>query len=301
MEEQWDNLIVLDACRYDFFKLLYKKYFRGILEKIESVGASTPEWCVNTFSNYYDDVVYISANPHINSKTAIWNGSWAAKDHFHKIVNVWLWGWDEELRTVHPKEVNRGFRAAKEKYPEKRFILHYMQPHAPYISHQPKVQFRQPIVNRKDGEPPPFPEKLAKKLLFLGKRANLHTARRFNIHIQKTLLKIYELLGFSPADRMDAVRRELGDKGLKQLYAQNLRIVLQYVASLIHTLSGTTFITADHGEYLGELGDYGHLAKLYDPLLLEVPWFKVEEVKTAGIRKQRIREKIKALKASHEI
>ncbi len=29
IEEDWDNLIILDACRYDFFERVYKDYLAG--------------------------------------------------------------------------------------------------------------------------------------------------------------------------------------------------------------------------------------------------------------------------------
>lgn len=45
---------------------------------------------------------YISANPYINSKVAV--GGFNAKNHFHRIVDVWRTGWDGELGTVHPKK-----------------------------------------------------------------------------------------------------------------------------------------------------------------------------------------------------
>lgn len=296
MERNWDYLIVLDACRYDYFAKVYKDYFEGELEKINSVGVATPEWCVNTFQEKYEDVVYISANPHINSVTSIWDGKWAAKDHFHKVIDVWKWGWDDDLRTVHPREVNSAFIANKGKYPGKRFIIHYMQPHAPYLAYQPLVQFRQPIVDRNTEKPLPFSVKIARKALFLGKRANLHLARTFGIHIRKFLWQIHELLGFQPVNRIDAVRREIGDLGLRKVYEKNLRIVLRYVTNLLSDLSGKIFITSDHGEYLGELGDYGHLSKLYDPILLEVPWFRIREVKTTGVWKRKVKRKIQEMK-----
>lgn len=294
MNEKWDYLIVLDACRFDYFQQVYKEYFQGELEEIGSTGAATPEWCVNTFQKKYNDIIYISANPHINSKTTIWNGKWAAKDHFFRIIDVWKWGWDEDLRTVPPKEVNKAFTIYKDKYPEKRFIIHYMQPHAPYLHYQPKYQFKQPIVNRNTTKNKDKFEKFRKKILFLSKRANLHLATSLGIHIRKFTWKLNELLRFPPVNRMDAVRREIRDNGLRQAYADNLKTVLRHVANLANNLSGNIYITSDHGEYLGESGDYGHLAQLYDPILLEVPWFKVKTVKKVDTKEQ-IREKIREM------
>ncbi len=66
-EEDWDHLIVLDGCRYDYFLKVYTSFLEGKLEKVVSVGSNTVEWRDNSFPGNYDDVVYVSANPHINS------------------------------------------------------------------------------------------------------------------------------------------------------------------------------------------------------------------------------------------
>ena len=95
MKESWDYLIVLDACRYDYFKLEYEKFFHGELENRVSLGSATPEWCRKQFKKYFSDVVYVSGNPYINSKTAI--AGFDAKKHFHKVIDVWDFGWSEEL------------------------------------------------------------------------------------------------------------------------------------------------------------------------------------------------------------
>ena len=53
MEEPWDFLIVLDACRFDAFNYVYGDYLEGELEKVISVGSSTIEWCKNAFQKQY--------------------------------------------------------------------------------------------------------------------------------------------------------------------------------------------------------------------------------------------------------
>ena len=58
----------------------------------------------------------------------------SAKKHFYMVVNVWDFGWDERIGTVPPGEINRAVLRFYLKYPRKRFIIHYMQPHAPYLS-----------------------------------------------------------------------------------------------------------------------------------------------------------------------
>jgi hypothetical protein len=44
MQEYWDYLIILDACRYDYFGKFCKQYFSGRLEKRWSLGSSIIKW-----------------------------------------------------------------------------------------------------------------------------------------------------------------------------------------------------------------------------------------------------------------
>lgn len=131
MEEDWDTLIILDVCRYDYFKRVYQDYLKGALRKIISPGAYTHEWVDEVFGNKeFDDVVYVSANPHINSKGVTRPGyDFNPRKSFHKVIDAWDWGWDEELGTVHPKGVSKAAGMARARYPRKRLIAHFMQPH----------------------------------------------------------------------------------------------------------------------------------------------------------------------------
>ncbi len=62
MRESWDYLIILDACRYDYLERCYLNFFQGELSKKMSNGSCTSEWLNNSFPDYYDDVIYITAN-----------------------------------------------------------------------------------------------------------------------------------------------------------------------------------------------------------------------------------------------
>jgi hypothetical protein len=82
---------------------------------------------------------------------------------------------------------------------------------------------------------------------------------------------------------------------LKISYKQNLNLVMYYAASLLLYLDGTTVITADHGENLGE--KFGGTAKLghanYNEFCWSVPWLRVQnKTRLKKIRKsnEKIRE-----------
>jgi hypothetical protein len=52
--EEWDNLIILDACKYDYFEKLLKKRMKEKLEYRISQGSNTPH-STNTqaFSTFF--------------------------------------------------------------------------------------------------------------------------------------------------------------------------------------------------------------------------------------------------------
>jgi len=279
MEADWDCLIILDACRYDYFCQLYKEYLSGELEKVISLGSTTEEWCNKSFQGKYDDVVYISANPIINSKVEI--KGFSAKNHFHKVLDVWSYGWNEKLGTVHPEKVNQAVLNLKNTnlYFQKRLVIHYLQPHAPYIA----------VKDRSTGFPQP---QIYDNRVLTGINNDSHSKgtmvaeeilnsltpildRGTRLFIGNLSWKIRELLNLPPASPLDAVRRTAGIQGLRKAYLENLKLVLKYVKDLVKNLPGNIVITSDHGELLGEGGRYSHFARSSDSLLVEVPWLRV--------------------------
>lgn len=284
LDEDWDNLIILDACRYDYFEKLYHPYLKGDLKKACSPGSSTIEWCKNSFQEKRDDVVYISSNPFINSKVDVLN--FKALDLFHVIINVWDWGWNKELGTVHPKTVNDVVKKVKDYYSNKRFIIHYLQPHEPYLCYAGSLGFPKPKPHswafmsvfemfKLDGlgQLNTLLSKMFGKMF--GKLSKL-SARNTKLGGVSPLWKIREFLNLPATSPLEAVRRKVGDVGLREAYADNLRFVLKYVAKIVKLLPGVTIVTSDHGERLGEGKRYSHPPGLFDPLLIEIPWFTVK-------------------------
>lgn len=122
LEQDWDNLIILDACRYDLFSNI--NTIRGNLEKFTSRGTATGEFMRENFGGVTaQDVVYVSANPNPASVEA----------KFAAVKEVWDYGWDESLHTVPPEIMVDETIKAEEEYPNKRIISHFLQPHYPWI------------------------------------------------------------------------------------------------------------------------------------------------------------------------
>lgn len=131
LDEDWDNLIILDACRYDSF--VEHADIPGKLEHRYSLGSATPEFIRSNFTDKtLNGTVYLGANTWLlKLKTEI-N---AEIHHFVDLQNgdyevSWV---DESLKVVAPETVTRFAKQIQKKYPNKRHIIHYLQPHHPFV------------------------------------------------------------------------------------------------------------------------------------------------------------------------
>ena len=275
VNEQWDYLIVLDACRYDFFERQYSRHLEGQLSKKISLGGSTPEWRNNAFPGRYDDIIYITSNPMINAAQDVYG--YRAGEHFGRVVEVWKDGWDEDRGTVMPDMVTNAAIDVIEKNPETRCVIHYLQPHAPYVGsdipstgHSSAERFGRGLsCGEQDNSVPAFKRKVLALLLRLFRENNL-----LGNHPEWFLRKWLNIPAMSP---LENALRSLGREGLKRAYQANLDLVLGQVAVLIEHLSGTIVVTADHGELLGENRCYGHPPKSANPIQFEVPWLVIKK------------------------
>lgn len=131
VEKDWDYLIILDACRFDYFNTEYKKYLKGKLSLAKSRGSCTKEWLKNNFEEYQNKTVVVSANPYYSEN--ILKGIFGFNPFFY-IKNVWKNEWNKKLNTVKPEKITKVVLNLKKKFPNKKFIIHYMQPHHPFIN-----------------------------------------------------------------------------------------------------------------------------------------------------------------------
>lgn len=128
----WDNLIVLDACRYDVFKEVAE--LPGELNKVESKASATAQWLRSNFSGVdLADTVYVTGNPQLYRHKHEGAGEDPIDISFYDRDDVWQNNWADEYRTVLPEPITDAGREAAKKHPHKRLIVHYMQPHAPYV------------------------------------------------------------------------------------------------------------------------------------------------------------------------
>jgi hypothetical protein len=147
MGEKWDYIIILDACRYDFFKKNYKVLSQGHLEKKQSLASCTYEWLEKNFADkHYADTVYITANPRIHTN---WFWKWILKNKnpFCHIEDVWKYAWNERSGAVTPREMTKAVLKIIKKYPSKRIIIHYIQPHPPYLDENGEKIIKSKLLN----------------------------------------------------------------------------------------------------------------------------------------------------------
>lgn len=264
-ETDWDVLIILDACRYDYFEEEYEDYLKGNLKKVESPGSWTVEWLKEIFNDFWE-VVYVSGNPFINTY-GIERDDFEPTKVFDKIINVWEGGWKEDFNVLPPGKVGRKVRIARAKYPQSPIIGHFLQPHGPYLD----------LAEEGEGNPRTKDfgdtEKGIRRTF-----ANLFI-KLFGYPRFRTFRRIMVVLGKARKSPLELVAEKYGDYGIKNLYRSNLRHVLEEVSRTVDRLPDSKIvITSDHGEFLGEEGDYGHCEYGYNhPVLREVPWLEVEE------------------------
>jgi hypothetical protein len=275
VESDWDYCLVLDACRYDVFSEVYDEYLDGTLERRRSLGSSTPEWATRTLTGELD-VAYFSGNPFINSlgiplNELKWGAScdyeWTATDHLAEIIDVWQEGWDDSLGTVPPDSLSESFsqhQAAVERCD--RTVLHYMQPHAPFLGRgdgKKLTRIRKGIKKQGEGDD---------DSLFAPIGDRVRPLLESVLEGSSLAMKAGLMLELDTASVLSNGTRET----VMEHHEVNLRIALDSIVELVEQLDGDIVVTADHGEAFGEQGVWEHHIETHIPPLIEVPWLDVE-------------------------
>lgn len=236
MSRDWDNLLLLDACRYDYFRC--QNTISGELNPVISHGGQSWEFMRGNFvDKQFHDTIYVTANPHTGK---------LANDLFYTVEQLHLNEWNDEQETVLPQSVVEAATRIYQQYPDKRLIVHFMQPHRPYLGDTAK--------------------RLQRK----------HDVTGFNRHLA------YGDEGPDTASFATLIERgEISIQKAKKAYSETLDIVLESVNELLKLLSGKSVVSADHGELLGEkivpftTPKFGHSHKyIRNEILYKVPWLE---------------------------
>lgn len=235
MDEDWDVLIVLDGCRDDLFRdgvdiSRFDKYETRI-----SAGSATNEWSYKNFSGQaLSDTIYTTANPVVSREV---------QTAFYAFFEVWRDGFDEDLGTVPPEAVTKTAIDTLAEHPEKRLIVHYLQPHYPFINH-PELRY-----------------------------ASFSGTDEINMTSSQTGADdVWEALDLGLVD----------ENTVWDAYSDNLNQVMSSIDDLLSEIEGRAVITSDHGNLIGErvsplrIPLYGHPAHIYHDSLRCVPWAVIE-------------------------
>lgn len=236
MSQDWDNLILLDACRFDFFE--NQNSFDGDLRAVISKGARSWEFMEANFEGRkLHDTIYVTANPHVGHLS----------DSTFYTVESLLNHWQEDPGTVPPGEVAQAAAELHEKHPNKRLIVHFMQPHLPFLG---------PTADR------------------CRDRIDL---RGYRTHDEGSRYESGSGMSWWAAARRGYISRA----EIRQAYSESLEIVFRHTQELVERLDGKSIISSDHGEMLGERISrftprrYGHPKGLYTKELRKVPWLEL--------------------------
>lgn len=132
-DREWDVLVVIDACRYDLFESTASDHpIHSQLDTVDSVyscASATNEWLTKiaespdeTLSNTF----YVSGSGHIDAFPKF-------KDSLQGCEDVWKYSHSSELRTVPAEAVTNAAIRVFRTVDVDRFIVHYVQPHAPFV------------------------------------------------------------------------------------------------------------------------------------------------------------------------
>lgn len=244
-------LVMLDACRHDFFSEAYQDYLSGELTEVWASGRWTAQYCSRTWTEEYD-LVYVNSMPVFSDfYFELRDMDFRPSEHIKDLTHIWESEWDASLGTTPAKEItNEALRRANADGPT-RIVAHYAQPHVPYVGEKT-------IGSWSTDE------------AALGEDAELREvlAQDRKRPTQVVLDKIYN--------------GEVSDSELKEAYRSNLEYVLAEVERLVHRVDCPVVITGDHGEHLGEGGRYLHEED--STVVRRVPWFVVspDELGTAS-------------------
>ncbi len=173
--EDWDNLIILDACRYDIFANIAD--LPGKLEYRLSKAGATKEFIQSNFvGEKHYDTVYVTGNS--------WMLKLQAESSVHAVYDV----------VEHPEDGNKPTRITEcakkvaDKHPNKRLIVHYIRPHHPFIGPLASDYF-----SGIDDQPPDLYNQIQ------SGEANISDETLLNLYIDNLefiLPKVEELLGY---------------------------------------------------------------------------------------------------------
>ena len=263
----------------------------GNWKKGDLVEVARPNGYTKPSKKSLKQTIYFSANPHINNlnihlgktkddltrrKYNHLNWKWDPTEHFKKVIDIWDKNWDKKELTVLPKKVNR--EISKNNTTGNRKIIHYMQPHRPYLFFNDSYKTKGLDKGRKKTKNENIEKDNSYRKDKFYEEVKVLLKQILNKIDKRKQWKIKKIFG-GDLTSFQKMIIDIGLRGIKKRYKNNLKIVLKNVNNLVDSLEGKIVITSDHGEAFGEEGEYLHPYNSNNPVLREVPWLEVKDTK----------------------
>lgn len=243
-ERDWDALVVLDACRTDAFRAVAPEYpFVGPSEPIWSRGSHSHEWMARTFTEPYREAI---------GETAYVNPNGYADLLFEDGV-------------IPPKRPTPVDCSRNDVVTDEDFLL--------LDNVHDKVDDEE--YDTYGTVPPRY---ITDRAIHVGRtldpeRLVVHYFQPHNPLIGRALREDREPGEVERHAYEYAEAGRLATGEVQELYLDNLRAALDEVALLRENLAlESVAITADHGDWIGEFGRYGHPEGIVHPSVRRVPW-----------------------------
>jgi len=134
LRSRWRTLIIMDAARADYTYELDRRF-----QVAEALGGITHVWCAELWKLLPEPMTHVTANPVVS-----WKREQTGAAHVN-VVEAWRELWREfgrhRVGSVHPTDLTVfTLRWVEEHGMPRRLVVHYLQPHAPYIAYDLPVR-----------------------------------------------------------------------------------------------------------------------------------------------------------------
>lgn len=272
-DREWDVLVILDACRPDQMAAVLDEYGQLPDEAAThwSRGSCSFDWIDRTFNDHPQAAAragYVTANAFTNHDTPTQPSADLTEDDLAFLKRLYKSHWQDvtpdgdaqqthadtgrakvgsAIATVPPEPVTDHAIAAwrdRDQHDMDRLVIHYMQPHEPYRAHPEWGSGDSKALENLVDEKPETAESLWPQ----------------------------------------ALNGTISHKALWQAGVANLRWVLDDVTErLLPNCEATVAISADHGNAMGEWGEWHHPPGALGPQVRRVPWLTVEATDSRSI------------------
>jgi len=240
-DEEWDVLVILDACRYDLMVDVQNEFeFISEIDSRQSLGTATWEWMPATFgtvpASTLQKTAYICGNPY--------SAQFLNEGDFMRLDEVWSYAWDDDRGTVPPRPVTDRAIATGREIDAERLVVHYMQPHVPFIesANSPRLKQNFPSDDSTDDW----------NLVKSGDKDINEVMCEYRENLNMVLSDVQLLLSNIDSDRFVVTSDHGNAIGEYGLYGHNDQVPID----ALHKVPWVEISATDTGDYIPEEYDF---------------------------------------------